>query len=114
MRTGRSILAVTGLVVGLVFVGCGPVGGNAPETCSGQTFCGGHGTCDDSSGTEVCTCHTGYVGAACQDCDYGYLDNGSGVCTQVDQCTVCIRFHHWPLFYVLQRTRLTRFTGGAG
>lgn len=88
MSTGRTLFIAAGLVVGLVLVGCGPVGGNGnTETCSGQVFCGGHGTCDDSSGTEVCTCFAGYTGLACQDCDVGYLDNGSGVCEQVDQCT---------------------------
>ncbi len=105
MTTGRALLtAVAGrtvawvaglaLVAGLVLVagpsvvGCGPVGGNGNvETCDSQIFCAGHGTCDDSSGTEVCTCYTGYTGSACQDCEFGYQDNGAGVCVQVDQCT---------------------------
>jgi hypothetical protein len=99
MSTGKALFAsaagwtvalVAGwiLVVGPAGVGCGPVGGGGiTETCDSQIFCAGHGVCNDSSGTEVCTCYTGYAGLACQDCDVGYLDNGTGVCVQVDQCT---------------------------
>jgi len=88
MRIRRNLFVVCGLVAGLVWVGCGPVGGDGiTETCSGQIFCAGHGTCDDSTGTEVCTCFTGYTGQACQDCDVGFMDDGSGACVQVDQCT---------------------------
>ncbi len=35
--------------------------------------CGGHGTCDDSSGTAVCTCDSEYTGSTCDTCAAGYV-----------------------------------------
>ncbi|WP_170229912.1 hypothetical protein [Polyangium fumosum] len=49
--------------------------------------CGEHGTCDDSSGSALCTCAEGWAGATCASCDAagGYHDDGSGGCT-TDPC----------------------------
>ncbi len=88
MRVRKSLVLGAAAVAGLFLSACGPVGSNHnQETCSGAEFCSGHGLCDDTSGVEVCTCDTGYSGVACQDCDVGWVDNGSGICTQVDRCT---------------------------
>ncbi len=54
---------------------------NAGQTCVAETpvdpcsgiGCSGHGIC--SSG--VCICDAGYTGAACADCDIGYVPSGS-------------------------------------
>ena len=51
-------------------------GGDCVEdtTCQPNS-CNNHGTCDDTSGSPVCTCDTGYAGATCDQCDIGYQDN---------------------------------------
>ncbi len=52
-----------------------------PNCSTSGLDCGLHGTCDDSGGTTVCVCDTGYTGAACDVCDAGYQDNdGDGTC----------------------------------
>jgi hypothetical protein len=61
---------------------------NQPESCDDGLPCSGHGSCDDSSGSIVCTCDTGYTGAACDSCAVGYSEV-DGLCeedTQNDQC----------------------------
>src|SRR5690606_8025987 len=52
------------------------------------------GTCDDSSGTAVCACETGYAGSQCDMCADGYQDNDEdGTCAPT--CTLadlgCVR-----------------------
>ncbi|MEZ4461771.1 MAG: hypothetical protein R3E66_19020 [bacterium] len=56
------------------------------EVC-GANSCSGNGTCDDSSGTIVCQCDTGYDGTTCDACDAlaGYHPDGAGGCT-MDVC----------------------------
>ncbi|MEZ4400202.1 MAG: calcium-binding EGF-like domain-containing protein [Kofleriaceae bacterium] len=49
----------------------------APATCSNA------GTCADASGTAVCDCNPGSVGAACDACAAGFSRVG-GVCTWTD------------------------------
>jgi hypothetical protein len=45
------------------------------------TDCSGHGTCDDASGTPVCSCAAGYAGDACEGCASGYQDHDDdGTC----------------------------------
>jgi len=51
------------------------------DTGCTDTTCGGHGTCDASTGDPVCTCDTGYTGSFCQDCAENYQDNdGDNTC----------------------------------
>lgn len=52
-----------------------------PDCATSGLDCGDHGDCDDGNGQAVCTCDTGYTGAACNICDIGYQDN--------DDDTVC-------------------------
>ena len=48
-------------------------------TCTAES-CSGHGSCDDSGGTPVCSCDTGYTGADCAACAAGYHEeNGDCV-----------------------------------
>lgn len=49
------------------------------ETCE-MDSCNSHGTCDDSTGSIVCTCDIGYTSDHCGICDTGFIDNGEGVC----------------------------------
>ncbi|MBN2497050.1 MAG: putative metal-binding motif-containing protein [Deltaproteobacteria bacterium] len=55
------------------------------ETC-GPNSCNGHGACDDSSGSVVCTCDPGYSGRFCSWCAQGYEDYGDGECRPSDPC----------------------------
>jgi hypothetical protein len=50
--------------------------------CSNPEFnCGGHGDCDDSSGSVSCVCEEGYTGDLCNLCAAGYQDNDlDGAC----------------------------------
>lgn len=52
------------------------------QTCVANS-CNLNGTCDDSSGTIVCSCDTGYSGVTCDTCDTGYTGYPSCI---VDQC----------------------------
>jgi hypothetical protein len=57
------------------------------DTCAlscDENTCNDHGTCDDDSGTRVCTCEEEYDGDFCDGCDEGggYQDNdGDDICT---------------------------------
>jgi len=55
------------------------------EECQGNATCNNHGTCDDSSGTIVCTCDTGYTGDRCESCAAGYHDE-DGSCVPDEAC----------------------------
>ncbi len=55
-----------------------------PATACEEDLCGAHGTCDDSSGTPVCLCETGYRGVDCTRCAAGYVNDGDGVCVDVN------------------------------
>jgi hypothetical protein len=57
-----------------------------PDTTCSPTTCT-HGTCDDGSGTPVCTCEVGFTGLFCDACDAvaGYHPDGAGGCT-LDAC----------------------------
>ncbi len=57
----------------------------ADAVCTADS-CGGHGTCDDSSGQVVCTCDVGYEGQACDACAAGYHDDGQGGCVADETC----------------------------
>ncbi|MFH2007723.1 MAG: hypothetical protein ABI333_14150 [bacterium] len=85
MRTVKSWTIALALVAGLAAAACGPVEGE-PGVCNGSFTCSSHGSCDDSSGSIVCTCAIGYAGDRCELCDTGYEDNGSGVCLATDPC----------------------------
>jgi hypothetical protein len=77
--------------------GTGGTGGTIIVPCPAD--CSGHGTCDTSNG--VCTCATGFAGAACDQCAVGYKSyptcyaiqtcpancSGHGTCN--DQTGVC-------------------------
>ncbi|MDC3954859.1 hypothetical protein [Polyangium jinanense] len=58
-------------------------GACVPDTTCTPTTCGGHGSCDTTSGTPVCTCDPGFAGDHCEDCDTqgGYIPDGQGGCT---------------------------------
>lgn len=57
------------------------------ELACDTSSCSGNGTCDDSSGTTVCTCDTGYTSSDCADCDTGFQDDDAdGTCEP--QCAV--------------------------
>jgi hypothetical protein len=49
--------------------------------------CSGHGDCANDTGASVCTCHTGWDGAACDTCAAGYYEYpaGSELCVD-DPC----------------------------
>ncbi len=51
--------------------------GTCEQNCILAGFNCVNGYCDDSSGTAVCLCQTGYTGAVCDTCDAGYQDNDS-------------------------------------
>ncbi len=57
------------------------------ETTCQADSCSGHGQCDDSTGSVVCTCDTGYAGDHCESCAPGYVDDGSGNC--IEESTTC-------------------------
>ncbi|MBN1652486.1 MAG: PPC domain-containing protein [Deltaproteobacteria bacterium] len=59
---------------------CSPI-----QSCTGVT-CGGHGTCDNTSGPAICDCILGYKGESCSECSAGYHDE-NGVCVKD---TVCV------------------------
>jgi hypothetical protein len=40
----------------------------------GERSCSGHGGCDDSTGSPICSCEVGYSGARCESCARGYQD----------------------------------------
>ena len=48
--------------------------GTCAPSCDAAS-CGGHGSCDDSSGAVVCTCDASHVGATCDACAAGLQDN---------------------------------------
>ena len=50
------------------------------STRCNATVCSLHGSCDDGSGTAVCTCDTGYRGLACQLCSTGRVRGSTGEC----------------------------------
>lgn len=57
--------------------------------CS-ETTCGGHGTCDASSGARVCTCDVGYAGPRCGTCAPTHQDrDGDGTCAPACDDTTC-------------------------
>lgn len=69
--------------------GCAPLSGQ----CTTQS-CSGHGSCDDSSGSFVCTCLPGYQGARCDHCVDGYHLTPLGdceedvTCAEFDPCSI--------------------------
>jgi len=56
----------------------------AGETCAPDT-CNSHGSCDDSSGSVVCTCDAGYAGTFCDDCSDDYHAEGDA-CVPDELC----------------------------
>lgn len=78
-------------------VGSDDDGGNEGGTvasCSapGAPQCGSHGTCDDASGTAVCTCALGYAGPGCSTCAEGYQGSDGGS-TCEPKCDVACPAH---------------------
>lgn len=58
------------------------------QTCETGS-CGAHGVCDDSSGSIRCTCETGYQGASCSSCYFGFSSDDAGTtCIQNQTCAV--------------------------
>lgn len=62
----------------------------AAETCE-ATSCGDNGTCDDATGSIVCTCTEGFGGDACDTCAAGYLSAEDTCvrnipCAEADPC----------------------------
>ncbi len=47
--------------------------------------CSRHGSCDDSSGTVICSCYDGYTGTYCDACDNGYHESGAD-CVEDEEC----------------------------
>jgi len=59
------------------FCRCGCSGDhNECAPCCEDNSCSGHGACDDSTGTVVCTCDAGYVGDDCGSCAEGFEESG--------------------------------------
>lgn len=60
-----------------------------PPSCAGVT-CSNHGTCSTSSGSAVCTCDTGWSGAACETADCTGVSCGpNGACQITDNVAAC-------------------------
>ena len=58
--------------------------GSCLADCSdgGAQSCSGHGSCDDSSGTAICSCDTGFDGEHCEVCARGYQNKaGDDTCS---------------------------------
>jgi hypothetical protein len=51
------------------------------DACAGET-CSGHGTCDGSSGSAVCTCDARFAGPQCESCAEGYTGDGCVACAE--------------------------------
>ncbi len=43
------------------------------DTICLATTCSSHGSCDDSTGSVVCTCDQGYAGNHCENCNTGFV-----------------------------------------
>ncbi|MBN2498291.1 MAG: hypothetical protein JXR96_27110 [Deltaproteobacteria bacterium] len=56
-----------------------------PPTCTTRS-CSGHGWCDDSSGSVICTCDRGYRGERCELCEAGYFIDNHGDCAENASC----------------------------
>lgn len=55
--------------------------GSCAPSCEAAT-CNNHGSCDDASGSPLCTCSSEYTGGDCSACAAGYQDNdNNGSCT---------------------------------
>ncbi len=73
MRFAVALLAV---------VGCSDSSESVPTRCETDTCneANAGGTCDDSTGTVVCTCNPGFAGSDCRLCEVGYDPDGTGGC----------------------------------
>ncbi len=61
-----------------------------PDQACAQNSCGGHGSCDASSGLAACTCDAGYAGPSCGVCAPGFHASAA-LCALDQQClgTTC-------------------------
>jgi hypothetical protein len=83
--------AIAALVLSSSCSGSGSSGdASGPARCDAESCNAANsgGSCDDSSGQLVCTCHTGYLGSDCGQCAAGYHPAASGACEQ-DTTTPC-------------------------
>ena len=67
--------------------------GETCTSCDTDYFCNGHATaCVVSSGTERCTCETGYTGGSCGDCADDYFES-NGECLKKCDENKCFKTH---------------------
>jgi hypothetical protein len=52
------------------------------QTCASLQSCGARRYCDESQGTPVCNCQTGFTGADCATCAPGFTSDGAGQCVR--------------------------------
>ena len=84
------------LVLTLSLSACDDEAESAPDSCE-SNWCNeafGGGSCDDSSGAPLCTCHQGYTGSRCDSCEAGYeLDEGHCVALtcRPDSCNALVK-----------------------
>lgn len=83
----KKILFTLILLLSVAFVGCGSDGGEGKDDKCKNVDCGGHGTCNDSSGYAFCDCDDGYVSNGLTDCIL-YVDPCKDVtCDAWEYCT---------------------------
>jgi hypothetical protein len=81
--TCSCIIGYSGTACDVCAAGYQSYGGSCAPDCTtaGLAGCSGHGTCSAATGTALCSCDTGYAGAACAACATGYTANpGNGTC----------------------------------
>jgi hypothetical protein len=94
-RSGQAVCRCDPGWAGTVCDGCAagyvldPVDGCSlmEDRCT-TTSCSGHGWCDDSSGSVVCSCLEGYQGLRCDRCGQGFHLVAEGDCVVDESCLV--------------------------
>lgn len=77
--TMRSLTLLTALLA-LTLSGCGKKAAPPKATECPNSFCGGHGTCTESTTLPTCDCFAGYTGLTCGTCTAGYHRVGTSTC----------------------------------